>query len=250
MGATKLASFPGEPPRPPPVDVQAQAALPAKQPTRSDSFDEAAAAPLALGAATGAGSLDLAQLQKSVTSPPHGAATTSLLQGFNGLLEVAKDVPEEQKLSRVNDFFNQRFRYVSDQEQFGAPDHWATPVEMMSRGAGDCEDFAIAKYLTLRALGVPESKLRMTHVKALVPGTSSPQAHMVLAYRATTQAEPLVLDNLTEQLLPLSRRRDLAAVYSFNTEGVWVGDTLSDAGPSRLSRWVDVLARARAEGFR
>ena len=77
------------------------------------------------------------------------------------------------------------------------------------------------------------------------------RAHMVLAYYAEAGAEPLVLDNLRADIQPASARRDLKAVFSFNAEGLWNGTGNSSAGDplARLSRWREVLAKARAEGF-
>jgi len=77
------------------------------------------------------------------------------------------------------------------------------------------------------------------------------QAHMVLAYYATPAAEPLILDNLISEVRPASRRPDLVPVFSFNSDGLWQGVGAQAAGDpvSRLSRWRDVLAKARAEGF-
>ncbi|HRZ78172.1 MAG TPA: transglutaminase-like cysteine peptidase, partial [Bacteroidales bacterium] len=83
-------------------------------------------------------------------------------------------------------------RFVSDAELYGVADYWATPTEFIARGAGDCEDFAIAKYATLKAMGMDVAKLRITYVKSL----TLDQAHMVLAYYPTPDAEPLILDNL------------------------------------------------------
>jgi hypothetical protein len=74
---------------------------------------------------------------------------------------------------------------------------------------------------------------------------------MVLAYYATPQAEPLILDNLIGEVRAASRRPDLTPVFSFNSEGLWQGVGQQSAGDpvARLSRWREVLAKARAEGF-
>lgn len=117
-----------------------------------------------------------------------------------------------------------------------------------SRGAGDCEDFAIAKYISLRHLGVPAEKLRITYVKALRLN----QAHMVLTYYSRPDAEPLVLDNLIGSILPASQRTDLQPVYAFNGEGLWLANASGgkQVGDSkRLSRWQDLLKKMKAEGF-
>lgn len=78
-------------------------------------------------------------------------------------------------LRRVNDFFN-RIPYETDQEHWGMVDYWATPVEMLASNGGDCEDYAIAKYLSLKELGIPVERMRIAYVRALRLGEN----HMVL----------------------------------------------------------------------
>jgi predicted transglutaminase-like cysteine proteinase len=103
--------------------------------------------------------------------------------------------------------------------------------------------------------GIPASKLRLIYVKARLktPGGPKQQAHMVLAYYATPNAEPQVLDNLDTTIRPASRRPDLQPVFSFNSEGIFAGvsgkDKATGGGIGRLSRWEDVLRRIRAEGY-
>jgi predicted transglutaminase-like cysteine proteinase len=131
-------------------------------------------------------------------------------------------------------------------------DYWASPLETLQQGRGDCEDFAIAKYFSLLATGVPAAQLRLVYVRLQLGGPGGPsQAHMVLAYYADAQAEPLILDNLVTEIRPASRRPDLTPVFSFNSEGLWQGNGGPRMGDpvERLSRWREVLSKARAEGF-
>ena len=102
---------------------------------------------------------------------------------------------------------------------------------------------------------MPDRELRLIYVKARIGGTDSTvqQAHMVLAYYSTPEAEPQVLDSLISDIRPASRRTDLTPVFSFNSEGIYSGVAgNTQAGPGgvgRLSRWADLLQRAHAEGF-
>jgi predicted transglutaminase-like cysteine proteinase len=164
------------------------------------------------------------------------------------IAEVASQ-DEEARLKGINGFFNRRILYRDDQETWGAVDYWASPLETMAKGQGDCEDYAIGKYFSLIAAGVPSVKMRLVYVRAQVG--AGIQAHMVLAYYPTPNAEPLILDNLITEIRPASRRPDLAPVFSFNAEGLWQGVAGATAGdPSvRLSRWRDVFAKAKAEGW-
>lgn len=164
-------------------------------------------------------------------------------------LAAAARQTERERLDTINDFYNRRIHYADDLQTTGQADHWASPLELLGRGAGDCEDFAIAKYFSLIAAGVPSVRLRMVYVRAEVGGTIIP--HMVLAYYAQPAAEPLILDNLRTEVLGASARRDLQPVFSFNAEGLWQGTGSQGAGDplARLSRWREVLAQARAQGF-
>jgi predicted transglutaminase-like cysteine proteinase len=162
------------------------------------------------------------------------------------LIDNYQDAAPRDKLERVNNFFNQ-LAFVKDSELWGQEDYWATPLQMLSSNGGDCEDFSIAKYFTLRKMGIPEERMRLTYVKAL----QLDQAHMVLTYYPTPDAEPLVLDNLVTDIRSASERTDLLPVYSFNGNGLWLAKkkgTDEHVGHSRrLSRWQEVLARVNNE---
>lgn len=168
------------------------------------------------------------------------------------VMHTALDADDEGKLAALNQFFNRRVQSREDIDVWGQIDYWASPLEMLDKGAGDCEDFAIGKYFSLVALGMPIQKLRLVYVRAQIGGPGGVvQAHMVLAYYASPNAEPLILDSLISDVRPASRRPDLSPVFSFNSEGLWQGVGSQTAGDptARLSRWREVLVKARAEGF-
>ena len=200
------------------------------------------------------GGTDFDRLLASI-SQRWGAGAIPKFNGWRALVANAVSVQDAERLKRANDFFNRQIQFGEDSVIWNQPDYWATPMETLGRGAGDCEDFAIAKYYTLKEMGVTGEKLRLIYVRAKT-GTadaSPTQAHMVLAYYAQPDAEPLVLDNLIGEIRPASRRPDLVPVFSFNSDGVFTGvsgkDTKPAAGVGRLSRWEDLLKRARLEGF-
>jgi predicted transglutaminase-like cysteine proteinase len=156
------------------------------------------------------------------------------------------------RLQAVNDFFNSHLLFREDKETWGQNDYWASPLESLGKGQGDCEDYAIAKYFSLLAMGMPTDKLRLVYVRAQVGGPNgSLLAHMVLAYYSAPGAEPTILDNLITELRPASRRPDLVPVFSFNSDGLWQGVGQQGAGDpmARLSRWREVVLKARGEGF-
>ena len=148
----------------------------------------------------------------------YGVVAEQRVIQWQRLMQTAKDLPDREKLERVNDFFNQNVDFVDDLIHWSVDDYWATPIEFLATGAGDCEDYSIAKYFTLLELGVEEKKMRITYVKAYQLN----QAHMVLTYFATPKAVPLVLDNLIPVIKPATQRTDLLPVYSFNGSGLWL----------------------------
>jgi predicted transglutaminase-like cysteine proteinase len=177
-----------------------------------------------------------------------GPVAKERLTSWRGLMTNPKNrsIGERQKLDLVNDFMN-RTRFVSDREHWGKEDYWATPVEFLSTNGGDCEDFSIAKYFTLRALGVPDEKLQITYVKEIKVYN---EAHMVLAYFATQDAEPLILDNINKNIQPASTRTDLVPVYSFNGSGLWLAKQQQGRGQSvgssdRIGHWKDLQTRMK-----
>jgi len=191
--------------------------------------------------------LDNARLLEAAArlGPRAVAEAPALLQ----MIERAGALDEDRRLALVNSFLNQRIAFHDDSEVWGQVDYWASPLESLNKGRGDCEDYAIAKYFSLVSAGTPVAKLRLVYVRALVGGRSL--AHMVLAYYAQPGAEPLILDNLISEVRPASQRPDLQPVFSFNSEGLWQGVGATSAGDpvARLSQWRDVLAKVRAEGF-
>jgi predicted transglutaminase-like cysteine proteinase len=173
----------------------------------------------------------------------YGAAARQRFVDWQKLMAEGKSMAEQDKLREVNYFFNRNILFANDIVLWLKDDYWATPLELLCKGAGDCEDFAIAKYFTLLEVGVDESKLRITYVKAL--NLNLP--HMVLTYYENPQADPLVLDNLTSNISSATERTDLLPVYSFNGTSLWInklkgsGRRVSDG--ERLDVWADLNRR-------
>jgi predicted transglutaminase-like cysteine proteinase len=191
--------------------------------------------------------LDL-NLMRRTLQERYGAGALAFFDQARQLVNDSRSLDELGQLKRVNDFFNKRIRYAEDQVVWGQADYWATPLETIGKGQGDCEDFAFAKYFTLRELGVSGQRLRLLYVKLSIGSQS--QAHMVLGYYPQPEAEPLILDNVIYEIRPAHRRPDLTPVFGFNAEGMWVGRTQQSGGdPSaRLSHWRGLMKRAYAEG--
>ena len=207
---------------------------------------------LLAGAMTGlaTGAMDPQRMRTEMTAR-YGDQGARSLDAWLALIRELEGRDIDVQLKGVNDFFNRRVRWLDDSQIWSEEDYWATPLETLGRGAGDCEDYSIAKYQTLKKLGVPGERLRMIYVRARFGRSDITQAHMVLGYYATPGAEPLVLDNLLPTILPAGERDDLSPVFSFNSDGLWAGGAVQSlAVPTqRLSRWRNVVLRMTAEGF-
>jgi len=170
----------------------------------------------------------------------YGSEPADNVRQWRGLLEASRGLSDWEKLVAVNNFFNRKIKFTDDIVHWQKEDYWATPFEFIGTGAGDCEDFSIAKYFSLLDLGVSDDKLRMTYVKALVYN----QAHMVVTYFSEPGAVPLVLDNINPAIEPATNRKDLLPVYSFNGAGLWLAKERGlgkKAGSSgRIKLWTDL----------
>jgi len=215
---------------------------------RCTGFVRALACALLLAAPlTSVEALDQAKFLESAKA--RGAHTVAEAQAMLQMIDRAAKAEEPVRMVIVNDFFNKHIAFHTDWEVWGVEDYWASPLEALWKGAGDCEDYAIAKYFSLLTAGVPEAKLRMVYVRVMLDG--KPEPHMVVAYYPTPDAKPLILDNINPQVLPATQRPDLAPVFSFNTAGLWNGVGAATMGDPmvRLSQWRDLVAKVRAEGF-
>jgi len=176
----------------------------------------------------------------------YGEDALARLERWRGVIEEGRTAGAARKRESANDFFN-RVPWILDPEHWGKVDYWATPYEMLGTNGGDCEDFSIAKYFSLAAMGVDEERLVITYVRA----TALDQAHMVLAYYEHPGSDPLILDNYIKEIRPASRRPDLIPVYSFNGDGLWMsverGKGRRVGTAERLVNWRALLRRMTAE---
>ncbi|WP_439951495.1 transglutaminase-like cysteine peptidase [Castellaniella caeni] len=176
----------------------------------------------------------------------YGARAERAVLAWQAMLAQAKGLSEQEKLRAVNDFWNSALIGGEDITIWHTVDYWATPVESLSKGAGDCEDYVIGKYFSLIDLGVPPEKLRLVYVRAQVGNQSI--AHMVLGYYPSPQAEPLVLDSLVDRIQLAHLRPDLTPVFSFNARGIYMPGG-ARRSVDQIGRWRDLLRKMRAEGF-
>jgi predicted transglutaminase-like cysteine proteinase len=186
---------------------------------------------------------------EQLAAEEYGQAAAATIKAWRTMIEKNRTQSDLVKLESANNFVNHRVSYASDMLVWGVDDYWATPLEVFGKGRGDCEDYAIAKYISLLLMDVPVQRLRLVYARARMG--SQTVAHLVLSYYETPTSDPLIMDNLIDAILPAKRRPDLFPIFSFNHEGLWMGGERNPTGDptARLSRWRDVLQRMRREGI-
>jgi predicted transglutaminase-like cysteine proteinase len=148
-------------------------------------------------------------------------SSARIVREFQENIEDFKTLPLKDMASRVNDVMNAK-RYIIDSKNWGKSDYWATPIEFMQRG-GDCEDFAIAKYAALRALGVPEERLRI----AIVHDTQKNIPHALLI--VYTDQGAYYLDNQTERIIGANVPGRYRPIFSINRTAWWLHSVPDDS---------------------
>lgn len=156
-------------------------------------------------------------------------------------------------LASLNVSVNHRLVYDDEPRRRDPAMRWAPPDEARQRASGDCVDYAMAKYFSLVAAGLPAEQLRIAYVEAQSGGpTGLRQRHMVLAWLPPGEAggDPLILDNLLDAVHPLSRRPDLQVLISFNEAGIWRGLARGEPArePRRITAWARLLDRMAGAG--
>lgn len=173
----------------------------------------------------------------------YGEDSRERFSDWRALISEGQSESDWSRIHEVNQFFNRRVRYVSDELHWQKIDYWASPIETLGTAQGDCEDYAIAKYFTLRAMGVADDKLRLMYVRAVTVN----QPHMVLIYFDNPSDYPFVLDNMDPQIKSALDRTDLKPIYSFNASGLWMaksnglGNKVNDG--RKNTNWTMVLER-------
>ena len=137
---------------------------------------------------------------------------------WQAFLASIEDKPRSEQIVLVNDYAN-RIRYRRDHRVWGRSDYWATPGEFFNNG-GDCEDFVVVKYLSLRQLGVAVEDLRLV----VVQDRQRNEAHAVLV--VTDGNRRLILDNQVDEVVDEAyAARRYGAYYSINERNWWMHET-------------------------
>jgi len=135
------------------------------------------------------------------------------MQRWSAHIQEVRGESRERQLNLVNRYMNTH-RYIVDPINYGVAEYWAVPNEFL-RKFGDCEDYAIAKYLSLRALGWKAEDLRIVVLQDLNLGVL--HAILVVDYNGKN----LVLDNQITLVIDASKVHHYKPVYSLNENGWW-----------------------------
>lgn len=157
------------------------------------------------------------------------APSAGLMQDKLRRAGVAGGLDEADLLARVNRWVNGEIAYVSDQQNYGQSDVWATAEQTLARRQGDCEDFAILKMQMLRAAGVPTTRMKLVLLRDLAANAD----HAVLLVQ--TGAGKLVLDNTTDRVYDGSRGDAVRPILSFSDNKRWV-HAYRDTGPAPIAQ--------------
>lgn len=139
---------------------------------------------------------------------------TAQQRDWAAMIRGARGLDRAAQLAAVNAFFN-RFSYRTDSENYGRSEYWATLTEFLAN-SGDCEDYAIAKFYTLRELGFRGDQMKVV----IVTDTARGVGHAVVT--AQLNGASYVLDNLSREVLPEARITHYTALASMNESGIWV----------------------------
>jgi len=136
------------------------------------------------------------------------------LESWRRLLAELRDKDRIAQIREVQTFLN-RVPYVIDPINWGVPDYWATPLQFFGKD-GDCEDYAIAKFVSLKTLGFTDDDMRIVVLDDLNLGV----AHAILVVYVDGRA--LVLDNQISQVIPADLIRHYRPIYSINQTAWWL----------------------------
>jgi len=128
---------------------------------------------------------------------------------------IASDGTTIKNINKINGFVNKLIKYTSDDKAWGELDYWASPVEVLSRRKGDCEDFAILKYYTLKYIGFSPDSMRLVIVRQ---NRGPMHAVMSIEY----ESRIYILDNQLTMVVEDSKLLNkYTPIYSINENGWW-----------------------------
>lgn len=152
---------------------------------------------------------DMLERRTRLSAAPDSGATKI----WASLVTLLSEFPAELRFDAVHEIINS-LPYRNDQSVWQREDYWASPEEFLGKQAGDCEDFAIAKYFALRELGVSPDRMVLTVYHDAMIGY-----HVVLI--VATDRGNVVMDNRWNKTVPLETFTMSRPLYAINETGIW-----------------------------
>ncbi|WP_025899687.1 transglutaminase-like cysteine peptidase [Sneathiella glossodoripedis] len=143
----------------------------------------------------------------------NGQLNACAYKKWQELVDELKDKPKKFQLAKVNSYIN-LYRYILDPINWGVKDYWAIPKEFFAK-FGDCEDYAIVKYFTLRALGWKAEEMQILVLQDM----NLRIAHAILTVEF--ENKKMVLDNQIGLVIDSKRIRHYRPIYAVNENGWW-----------------------------
>jgi len=129
------------------------------------------------------------------------------LKNYTQLIKSTKNISNIKKIIRVNNYFNE-YKYEEDINNYSQEDYWATRKEFIIKGSGDCEDYAIAKFITLLELGIPKKSISLHFA------SYENKFHLVVLYKQNNIS--YVLDNTNKLVLSIDKRQNIKLLQKIN----------------------------------
>jgi predicted transglutaminase-like cysteine proteinase len=129
------------------------------------------------------------------------------------IVDAGRQRDGRARLGEINRAINLAIRAISDEAQYGETDVWASPLATFIRGAGDCEDYAIAKFAALRLAGIAADDLRI-----LIMRNSRGEDHAVAAARL--DGRWLALDNRRMAMIEDTEIRNYRPTFVMDRDGI------------------------------
>ena len=152
-------------------------------------------------------------IAKECDNFPESCYRNKGMKQWRQFIKKSQNLSKKQKLKEVNKFAN-KYPYITDSNLWGRSDYWATPIEFLAN-SGDCEDYSIFKYVTLRELGFSADELRLVVVRDNVRDL----AHAVLSVNLNNKT--YVMDSLFDAVLEQKYVPQYTPYYAVNETSRW-----------------------------
>ncbi len=140
--------------------------------------------------------------------------STDRVVAWQEFLDSIRDKSKDEQIAAVNDYVN-ALPYITDMDNYGVEDHWATVEDFLEHNGGDCEDYALAKYFSLIELGFTPDQMRLV----ILYDADKNADHAVLAMTHNDKIE--ILDNQYSSVRDAQTISNYKPIYAISQEQWW-----------------------------